>query len=158
MKQERSMQATKPSDNEILLTQTLAAPREIVFATITKPEHLSSWMRPSAMTLVSSEVDLRKGGQLRYVFERPNGRKIEVRGMFEEVDPPHRFVYKETYDFSPLEVLVTTSLEEAGGKTVFKQRLRYSSRQERDEDFPGVASSSKEVYAKLDRYLTDLDR
>jgi uncharacterized protein YndB with AHSA1/START domain len=152
------MQATKPSNKEILLTQTFTAPRETVFAAITKPGHLGSWMKPSAMTLVSSEIDLRQGGRLRYVFERPNGRKLEVRGLFEEVDPPHRFVYKETYDFSPLEVLVTTSLEEAGQHTVFKQLLRYSSIEERDEDFPGVASSSKEVYAKLDRYLAELGR
>jgi uncharacterized protein YndB with AHSA1/START domain len=105
---------------------------------------------------VSSEIDLRRGGRLRYVFERPNGRKLEVRGKFQEVNPPHQFTYKETYDFSPLEVMVTTSLEEAGSKTFFQQMLRYSSIQERDEDFPGVASSSKEVYAKLDRYLAEL--
>ena len=154
--QESAMQATKPADNEILLTQTFSAPRETVFAALTKAEHLRAWMRPSAMTLVSCEVDLRVGGQLRHVFERPNGRKIEVRGKFEEVDPPRRFVYTETYDFSPLKVLVTTSLEETGDKTTFKRTLRYASQQERDEDFPGVATSSKEVYAKLEGYLAQL--
>lgn len=156
VKQESTMQATKPSDTEILLTQKFAAPRETVFAALTKVEHLSAWMRPTAMALVSCEVDLRVGGRLRYVFERPNGRKIEVRGTFEAVDPPHRFVYTETYDFSPLKVLVTTSLEEADEKTIFKQTLRYSSKQERDEDFPGVATSSTDAYAKLDRYLAQL--
>ena len=152
------MQATKPSDTEILLTQTFAAPRETVFAALTKVEHLGAWMRSTAMALVSCEVDLRAGGCLRYVFERPNGRKIEVRGTFEAVDPPHRFVYTETYDFSPLKVLVTTFLEEADEKTIFKQTLRYSSKQERDEDFPGVATSSNEAYAKLDSYLAQLEQ
>jgi uncharacterized protein YndB with AHSA1/START domain len=156
VKQESTMQATKPSDTEIQLTQTFAAPRETVFAALTKAEHLGVWMRSTAMALVSCEVDLRAGGRLRYVFERPNGRKIEVLGTFETVDPPRRFVYTETYDFSPLKVLVTTSLEEAGEKTIFKQTLRYSSKQERDEDFPGVAASSKEAYARLDRYLPQL--
>ncbi len=150
------MQATKPSDTEILLTQTFAASRETIFAAITKAEHVRAWMRPAAMTLVSCEVDLRVGGRLRYVFERPNGRKIEVRGIFEAVDPPHRFAYTETYDFSPLKVLVMTSLEEADEKTIFKQTLRYSSKQERDEDFTGVATSSTEAYDKLDRYLVQL--
>lgn len=158
VKQESTMQATKPSDTEILLTQTFAAPRETVFAALTKVEHLGAWMRSTAMALVSCEVDLRAGGCLRYVFERPNGRKIEVRGTFEAVDPPHRFVYTETYDFSPLKVLVTTFLEEADEKTIFKQTLRYSSKQERDEDFPGVATSSNEAYAKLDSYLAQLEQ
>lgn len=156
VKQESTMQATKPSDTEILLTQTFAASRETIFAAITKAEHVRAWMRPAAMTLVSCEFDLRVGGRLRYVFERPNGRKIEVRGIFEAVDPPHRFAYTEAYDFSPLKVLVMTSLEEADEKTIFKQTLRYSSKQERDEDFPGVATSSTEAYAKLDRYLAQL--
>lgn len=156
VKQESAMQATKPSDTEIQLTQTFAASRETVFAALTKVEHLGAWMRSTAMVLVNCEVNLRVGGRLRYVFERPNGRKIEVRGTFETVDPPHRFVYTETYDFSPLKVLVTTSLEEAGEKTIFKQTLRYSSKQERDEDFPGVATSSNQAYARLDRYLGQL--
>jgi len=156
VKQDSTMQTTKSSDHEILLTQTFAAPRETIFAALTKAEHLASWMRPAAMAVVTCEVDLRLGGRLRYVFERPNGRKIEVRGAFEAVDPPHGFVYTETYDFSPLKVLVTTSLEEADEKTIFKQTLRYLSKQERDQDFPGVTASSKEAYAKLDRYLMQL--
>lgn len=150
------MQTTKSLDNEILLTQTFTAPRKTIFEALTTAGHLGSWMRPKAMRLVTCEVDLRVGGHLRYVFERPNGRKIEVRGTFETVDPPKGFIYTETYDFSPLKVLVTTSLEEAGDKTIFKQTLRYSSKQERDEDFPGVAASSKEAYAKLDHYLMQL--
>jgi uncharacterized protein YndB with AHSA1/START domain len=105
------------------------------------------------MALVTCEVDPRVGGRLRYVFERPSGRRVEVRGTFEAVEPPHRYVYRETYDFSPLEVLVTTTLEESGGKTTFTQTLLYRSRQERDQDFPGVAASSKEAYAQLALYL-----
>ena len=152
------MQVTKPSDTEIVLTQTFAAPPEAVFAALTQPEHLRAWMKPSHMKLAECEVDLRVGGKLRYVFERPNGRRIEVRGVFEAVDPPRRIVYSESYDFSPLKVHVTTQLETAEGKTDFKQMLRYASKMERDEDFPGVESSSKEVYAKLADYLKGMSK
>jgi hypothetical protein len=34
--------------------------------------------------------------------------------------------------------------------------MRYASKAERDADFDGVASSSREAYAKLARYLTTL--
>ena len=114
------MQASKPSDNQIVLTQAFAAPREAVFAALTQPEQILAWMKPSHMTLVACEVDLRVGGKLRYVFERPNGRKIEVRGVFEAVDPPRRFAYAESYDFSPLKVQVSTELQAAGEKTRFR--------------------------------------
>ena len=110
------------------------------------------------MALVTCEVDLRVGGRLRYVFERPNGRKIEVRGTFEAVDPPHGFVYTETYDFSPLRILVTTTLDEVGGKTLVTQSMAYESKAERDNDFDAVVSGATSAYAYLDRYLVSLQR
>ncbi|MCI0380952.1 MAG: SRPBCC domain-containing protein [Gemmataceae bacterium] len=150
------MQATKPKDNEIVLTRTFAAPRETVFAALTQEEHLASWLKTTDMALVDCKVDLRVGGTLRYVFQRPNGKKIEVRGAYEAVDPPRRFVYMESYDFSPLKVLVTTALDVVDDKTVFTQTLLYSSKQERDEDFDGVATSSTEAYGRLERYLAKI--
>lgn len=151
--QNNLMNATKPSDREIVLTQTFAAPRQAVFDALTQTNHLLRWMQPTHMSLVACEVDLRAGGSFRYVFQRPSGARIEVRGAYETVDPPRRLVYKETYDFSPLELQVTTVLDEAGGETVFTQTIRYSSKQERDDDFDPVATSAAEVYAKLERYL-----
>jgi uncharacterized protein YndB with AHSA1/START domain/ribosomal protein S18 acetylase RimI-like enzyme len=156
--QERTMQATTPSDSEIVLVQTFSAPREAVFAALTDAKQIAEYLKPTAFTLVSCEVDPRVGGKLRYVFGRSNGRRIEVRGTFETVEPPHRFAYGESYDFSPLEVQVTTSLEEVVKRTRLTQTLRYASKQERDEDYPGVTESAKEVFANLDRYLETRNR
>jgi hypothetical protein len=39
VKNERSMQATKPSDREIVLTRTFAAPRQAVFDALTQANH-----------------------------------------------------------------------------------------------------------------------
>ncbi len=154
MEQENVMRTVKQSDTEIVLTRIFAAPREAVFAALTQEEHLVHWMNLSDTPLLSCKVDLRVGGSFRHVFQRPVGRKVEVRGAYEAVDPPRGFVHRETYDFSPLEMLVTTALEVANGKTVFKQTLGYSSKRERDGDFDAVATSASEAYAKLERYLT----
>jgi uncharacterized protein YndB with AHSA1/START domain len=160
------MQATKPSDTEIVLTRTFAAPRQTVFDALTQANHLVHWMQPTKMSLAACEVDLRAGGSFLYVFQRPRGARMEVRGAYQTVDPPHRFTYEETYDFSPLKVLVTTSLvttplvttslDRMGGDTVFTQTIAYSSKHERDDDFDGVAASATELYAKLERYLESL--
>lgn len=147
------MQATRPSDREILLTRSFAAPPEAVFAALTQAERIRAWMKPSALTLVDVSVDLRVGGSLLYVFARPGGRKLEVRGRFEAVSAPDGFVYAESYDFSPLKVHVTTALEQDGEGARFTQRMRYATQKERDEDYPGVASSSKEAFDGLERYL-----
>jgi uncharacterized protein YndB with AHSA1/START domain len=152
-KKESTMEVTKPSDREIVLTRTFAAPRQTVFDALTQANHIVHWMKPTNMSLVTCEVDPRAGGSFRYVFQRPRGAKIEVRGTYHTVDSPRQFVYTETYDFSPLKVGVTTALVEARGEIVFKQTMVYSSKQERDDDFDGVASSAGEVYANLERYL-----
>ena len=152
-KKEGILEVTKPSDREIVLTRTFAAARQTVFDALTQANHIVHWMKPTIMPLVSCEVDLRAGGSFRYVFQRPRGAKIEVRGAYLTVDPPQRWVYTETYDFSPLKVLITTALDQVGSETVFKRTMMYSSKQERDDDFEGVASSATEVYANLERYL-----
>ena len=150
---DRTLQATRPSDNEIVLTRTFAAPPKTVFAALTEPEHLVRWMQTTDMTLVACEVDLRVGGTFRYVFQRRSGARIEVRGAYEAVDPPRGFRYRESYDFSPLKVLVSTNLDATDQETIFKQTLTYSSKRERDDDFDGVFTSSKEAFARLERYL-----
>jgi uncharacterized protein YndB with AHSA1/START domain len=161
MNQTNTLQVTKHGDNEIVLTQTLTAPRETLFAALTQAEHLVNWMNTTDLALVACEVDLSVGGSLRYVYQRPNGFRIEVRGLYEVVEPPQRFVYTETYDFSPLTVLVTTELDTTGldttaGETNFTQTLRYASQAERDEDFEGIVASSLEAYGRLERYLAHI--
>ena len=148
-----AMQVTKPSDRKIVLTRTFDAPRQKVFNALTKPDHVPRWFQPKQMSLVTYQADFRAGGTFRYVFQRPSGRKIEMRGDYTEVDPPRRWVHQETYDFSPLKLLVTTVLDEARGKTVLTQTLLYSSKEERDGDFDAVAGSSAEIYVKLEHYL-----
>jgi uncharacterized protein YndB with AHSA1/START domain len=149
-------EVTRPSSREIVLTRAFIAPRQAVFDALTQADHLLRWMKPTRMSLVTCEVDLRAGGSFRYVFERPTGTRIEVRGAYLSVDPPRRFVYAESYDFSPLKLQVTTTLNQDGRLTVFRQKLVYASKQERDADFDGVATSAAEAYASLARYLESL--
>lgn len=147
------MLAEKPSDRQIVLSRKFAAARAQVFAALTQQEHLLRWMQPSKMPLVAAEVDLRVGGSFRYTFARPSGKKLEVRGAYSRVEEPAGFAYRESYDFSPLEIEVETRLEADGESTLFRQTLTYASQADRDEDFPGVAESSADVYAKLESYL-----
>jgi uncharacterized protein YndB with AHSA1/START domain len=151
--QESPVRVIKTSAREIEVTGTFSAGRAALFDAITRPEHLKQWMSAGGMALAEVHVDPRADGSFRYVFSRPNGMKIEVRGAYSAFDVPRGFAYLESYDFSPLRIEVTTSLEESGDSTKFTQRLRYFSTKERDEDFDGVATSSREAYANLARYL-----
>jgi uncharacterized protein YndB with AHSA1/START domain len=147
------MEVTKPSDRTIVVTRSFATGRQKVFDALTKQDQVPRWFQPTQMSLVTYKGDLRGGGTFRYVFQRPSGTKMEMRGVYRNVDPPHRWVHTETYDFSPLELLVTTVLDEVRGKTVLRQTILYPSKRARDGDFDGVASSAADIYAKLEHYL-----
>lgn len=151
--QEDALRVAKTAEREIVIVGTFAVPRPVLFEMITEPEHLQRWMSAGGMSLAEVHVDGRAGGSFRYRFRRPSGAKIEVRGLYRSFDAPRGFAYLESYDFSPLEIEVTTTLEEVSGGTRFTQTLRYASSRERDEDFEGVAASSREAYARLARYL-----
>jgi len=105
------------------------------------------------MSLASYHADVRAGGTSRFVFQRTGGKTIEMRHRYQEVDPPRRWVYIESYDFSPLQLTVTTVLTENSGTTAFTQTIRCASQKERDDDFDNVAGSAADLYARLDRYL-----
>jgi uncharacterized protein YndB with AHSA1/START domain len=150
-----SVRVRKVDDRVIHVSTTIAARRDRVFAALTQPEHQAHWMSASGFTLAESHVDGRAGGDFRYVYARPGGKRIEVRGAYSDFDPPRGFSYVETYDFSPLRIEVTVALEESGGKTRYTQTLRYASKQQRDEDFEGVATSTRESMAKLAKHVSE---
>jgi uncharacterized protein YndB with AHSA1/START domain len=145
----------KTGDREITLTGTFAVPRRRLFDALTRPEHLEHWMNAGGMSLAEAHVDGRAGGSFRYVFRRPNGRTIEVHGAYSAFDSPCGVAYLESYDFSPLRIDVTRTLHETDGGARLTQNLRYVSTHERDEDFDGVSTSSREAFAKLARYLEE---
>ncbi|MGH8252218.1 MAG: SRPBCC family protein [Steroidobacteraceae bacterium] len=146
------MRALKPSEKVIVLERRLAARPPEVFAALTEPPSLRQWMGTAEMALISCDVDLRAGGSFRYTFRR-GARTMEVRGAYESVEAPHRFVYAESYDFSPLRLTVATELTDAADGTTLRQTLIYKSKGDRDGDFDGVAASSAEAFTRLDRYL-----
>lgn len=148
-----TVRVTKASDRETVVAGSFDVAQHVLFAAITQPEHLKQWMNAGGMSLSAVDVDRRADGSFRYVFRRPSGKTIEVRGAYRTYDPPRRFSYRESYDFSPLEIDVSTALEELGSSTRFTQTLHYFSTRERDEDFDGVATSSREAYSNLMRYL-----
>jgi uncharacterized protein YndB with AHSA1/START domain len=146
------MRALKPSENTTVLERRFAARPAEVFEAMTSPPSLLLWLGRPEMALDRADVDLRPGGSFRYVFRR-GARTLEVRGAYESVDAPHRFVYAESYDFSPLQLTVTTEFTPAADGTSFRQTLTYKSQGERDEDFDGVVTSSADAFTRLDQYL-----
>lgn len=125
--------------DEITITRIFDAPRERVWKAWTEPEAVKKWWGPKNFTAPVSEIDLRVGGKYLSCMRGPDGKEYWSTGVFREIVPFERLVltdsfadekgtvvpashYGMTGDW-PLELLVTVTFEDIGGKT--KMVLRH---------------------------------
>lgn len=123
---------TTPSDREIVITRAFDAPRQAVFAAYTTAEHVRQWLGRRSFPMTSCEIDLRVGGNWRYVFTDSQGKTMGMSGTFREIDPPQRLVSTERFDDNPGETLNTLVLTEDNGRTTLRLKVLYESGEVRD--------------------------
>ena len=113
--------AEKSAGREMVLTRLIGAPRDAVFAAWTDPELLKNWWGPKGFTNPVCEVDARPGGAIRVHMRAPDGRTYPMTGIFREIIPPERLVFRSAAldeKGNPIfEVLNTVTFEERNGKT-----------------------------------------
>jgi uncharacterized protein YndB with AHSA1/START domain len=146
------------SDTEILITRTFNASRDLVFEAMTTPEHVRHWYGCDAMKMTHCEIDLRVGGKWRYVLRMPDGAEHGFNGVYREIVQPARLVSTENYE--PIgpghEMIATVTLDErAGGRTLFKNRLTYASKADRDGHLgSGMERGMQEAFDRLEQIVT----
>jgi uncharacterized protein YndB with AHSA1/START domain len=141
-------------------TRVIDAPRELVFAAWTDPEHLSQWWGPDGFTTTTSAFDMRPGGVWRFVMHGPDGRDYENRITFDEIVEPERIVYHHGGgdDVEPVLFTTTVTFEDLGGKTRLTMRGVFPSAEERDrviKDY-GADKGLAQTMARLAQYLTTM--
>jgi uncharacterized protein YndB with AHSA1/START domain len=145
---------TTPSDREIVITRVFDAPRRLVFAVLTDPEHVPHWYGPRGWTLPVCQIDFRLGGAWRYVLRGPQGADMGMRGVYQEITPPERLVTTESFDDYPGESLNTVVLTEEDGRTTMTVTVLYPSKEIRDAVInSGMQAGASETYDRLDEYV-----
>jgi uncharacterized protein YndB with AHSA1/START domain len=157
MKNTGTLQVTTPTDREVVLTRVFDAPRSLVFDALTKPELLKRWFGPRGWSLAICEIDLKVGGAWRSVLRGPGGKEMGMRGVYQEIVPPERFVSTESFDDYPGESLNTLVLVAQGGKTTLTVTVQYVSQEIRDAGIKsGMEHGAAECYDKLAEMLASL--
>ena len=130
---------TLPTDEQILITREFDAPKHLVYKAWTTPELVKRWWsgRRGAVTL--AEIDLRVGGQWRYVMEASRGFEVAFHGEFREIVENERIVNTEVYEMPgapPLpaedEPVNIVTFTEADGRTTLSLLTQTSSKELRD--------------------------
>jgi uncharacterized protein YndB with AHSA1/START domain len=144
-----------PSDLEILATREFQAPIALVFDVLWKPEHLRRTIAPFGEEVTVCDVDLRAGGDYRYVFVTDDGIECSFRGTFLEVEPPTRTVQTWLFDgWADAEAIETFELLETDAGTRLTWRLAFRDQAGRDHmtKFDGIEAN----FDNVENYLRSL--
>ena len=120
---------TTPTDRELVITRTFHAPRSAVFDAWTKPEHVTHWWDPSGTPLERCEIDLRVGGEFRFVH-RESGHVFS--GVYREITPPDGLTFTTLVPTLRAEVTGRLRFREREGKTTLVMTMECKSRGDRD--------------------------
>lgn len=146
---------TIQGDLEIHVEREFNAPADLVFATMTDPELAPEWWGPRAYETRVDKMDVRPGGEWRFVHIGADGVELAFRGSYREVEPPHRIV--QTFEFEPVpgESVETMTLEPIGdGRTKMTVVSVFASREARDGMLAsGMEGGMNETYERLDELL-----
>jgi uncharacterized protein YndB with AHSA1/START domain len=88
------------AEHELRFRRTFAAPREIVFACMTEPEHLTHFWGPAGTSAPRERivVERRPGGAFETVMVNDaDGSEYHTRAVYDEVRPPELLAWTETH-------------------------------------------------------------
>jgi len=150
---------TTPTDREIHVERVFDAPRDRVFSVYTDPELVPEWYGPHGTTAIVDEMDVRAGGNWRFVIRNEDGSEIGFRGTYREVTPPERIVQTFEWEGMPGHVSVETAeFEDLGdGRTKVITTSIFHTSEERDGMLQsGMEGGMNETYERLDALLARL--
>jgi uncharacterized protein YndB with AHSA1/START domain len=78
---------------DLILDRTIDVPRELVWDAWTQPAHICQWFTPHPWSTAECEIDLRPGGQFRFVMRSPEGELFPHNCCYLEVAPQERLVW-----------------------------------------------------------------
>ena len=124
---------TLPTDETILITREFDAPKHLVYKAWTTPELVKRWWHANRGEVTVAEIDLRVGGEWRWVSVTPDGFEVAFHGEYRELVPDERIVSTEVYEgFPDGEALDTLTLTETDGRTTLEVLVEHESKEHRD--------------------------
>jgi len=170
----RSNTVVESTARELVVTRIFDAPRELMWKTLTVPEHLEHWWGPKGMTSRVHQLELRPGGTFRYSQKTPDGREMWGKWVYREIVAPERLVIVSSFTDEkgnparnpfepnwPLEMLTESTFTEHQGRTTITIRMTpinatESERKTFDDGRNSMGEGFAGTFEKLDKYLATL--
>ena len=144
-----------PGTQQIVITRSFDAPRELVFKAFTDPDAVRQWWGQRDNETVVDRLEARPGGLWRFVQRSKDGNEHGFHGVYHEAAAPERIVYTFEYEGMPGHVLLETiTLTEQDGRTRMTDVSVFQSVADRDGMLQsGMESGAAESFDRLDEYL-----
>jgi uncharacterized protein YndB with AHSA1/START domain len=130
----RTATVTLPTDEQILITRELDAPKHLVYRALTTPQLVRRWWHARRGQMTVAEIDLRVGGRWRYAMVAASGGfEVAFHGEYREIVADERIVCTEIYEGMPdAPALTTMTLVEADGVTTLAILVEHARKEHRD--------------------------
>ena len=121
------------------------------------PRNRPSPRRPHGFTTIVDKMDMRPGGEWRFIHKTPNG-DTAFRGVYREIVPPERLVYTFEWEGLPGHISTeTVTFVEQDGKTTLINRARFDSVEDRDGMLrSGMEKGATETMDRLAALLAEV--
>jgi len=143
------------ADREILITRVFDAPRELVFDAFLDAEHIGDWWGPAGFRITTHSMDVRPGGEWRFVMHGPDGTDYDNRIVYRRIERPRLLAFVHV-DESGRDVFETVAeFIEQAGKTRLEFRGIFPSPEARDDVVQdhNAAEGGVQNLARLASYL-----
>ena len=149
---------TLPSDTQILITREFDAPRHLVYEAWTTPELIKRWWNAKRGEVTVAEVDLRVGGQWRWVMIAQGGFEVAFHGVYRELVPNERIVSTEVFEgFPDGEAVNTMTLTESNGRTTMRVLVQHAVKAHRDAHIEsGMEAGMQDAFDLMEEVATSL--
>ncbi len=149
---------TTPSEKVVSVTRQFDAPLELVWRAFTEPELVKRWLTgPPGHTMPVCEIDLRSGGNWKYVWKMPGDVLMTAYGKYQEVTLHERIVHTETFaEWPDNSSIVTTRFNAQQGGTLVTTLMEFDNEAIRDMVLQtGMTDGMEMSYQGLDQILKE---
>jgi uncharacterized protein YndB with AHSA1/START domain len=138
-------EATRAGEaDELHLSRTVDAPRDVLFKVWIEAEHFAQWFGPRGVEVPFCKLDPRPGGILHFCHRRRDGTEVWLKGAYREVVAPERLVFSLGFvdsdgraaappmfpNWPPDTTMLTTvTFADLGGKTQLTVRQAFEPRE-----------------------------
>ena len=150
--------------NDLNISHTFDAPRDLVFKAWIDPKQLAQWWGPHHFTNPRCEIDARPGGAIHIDMRAPDGTVYPMKGEVKEIVEPERLVFTsvpiDDKGNALFEVLTTVTFAERSGETTVsvKAHVVRMVAPEAEQMLAGMEAGWTQSLERLEEYISHVRR